>query len=63
MFQEIAEVVVQRSSTKKLLLKISQNSQENTRTRVSFLIKLLASGLRDSSTMFSDEFCKKHLFS
>ena len=50
MFQEIAEVVVQRSSTKKLLLKISQNSQENTRTRVSFLIKLLASGLRDSST-------------
>ena len=63
MFQEIAEVVVQRSSTKKLLLKISQNSQENTRTRVSFLIKLLASGLRDSGTMFSDEFCKKHLFS
>ena len=29
-------------SVKKLFLEISQNSQENTRTRVSFLIKLQA---------------------
>ena len=29
---------------KKVFLKISQNSQENTRTRVSFLVKLQASG-------------------
>ena len=35
------EAVVQRCSVKKVLLEISQNSQENTRARVSFLIKRL----------------------
>ena len=34
------EAVVQRCSVKKVLLKISQNSQENTCARASFLIKL-----------------------
>ena len=40
------EAVVQRSSVVKVLLEISQNSQENTCTRASFLIKLQASGLQ-----------------
>ena len=34
------EAVVQSCSVKKMLLKISQNSRENTCARVSFLIKL-----------------------
>ena len=34
------EAVVQRCSVKKVFLEISQNSQENTCARVSFLIKL-----------------------
>ena len=36
-----AEAVVQRCSVKKVFLEISQNSQENTCARVSFLITLL----------------------
>ena len=36
------EAVVQRCSVKKVFLEISQNSQENTCARVSFLIKLQA---------------------
>ena len=36
------EAVVQRCSVKKVFLKISQNSQENTCARVYFLIKLQA---------------------
>ena len=40
------EAVVQRCSIKKVLLKISQNSQENISVRVSFSIKLQASGDR-----------------
>ena len=40
------EVVVRRCSVKKVFLEISQNPQENTRARVSFLIKLQASGLQ-----------------
>ena len=36
----VAEAVVQRCSVKKMFLEISQNSQENTCARVSFLIKL-----------------------
>ena len=36
------EAVAQRCSVKKVFLEISQNSQENTCTRVSFLIKLQA---------------------
>ena len=35
-----------RCSVKKMFFKISQNSQENTRTRVSFLIRLQVLGLR-----------------
>ena len=38
----LIEAVVQRCSVKKLLLEISQKSQENTCARVSFLIKLQA---------------------
>ena len=38
----LIEAVVQRCSVKKLLVEISQNSQENTCARVSFLIKLQA---------------------
>ena len=37
------EVAVQRCSVKKMFLEISQNLQENTWARVSFLIKLQAS--------------------
>ena len=40
------ETVVQRCSVKKVFLEISQSPQENTCTRVSFLIKLQASDLR-----------------
>ena len=36
------EAVVHRCSVKKVLLEISQNSQENTGARFYFLIKLLA---------------------
>ena len=36
----ILKAVVQRCSVKKVFLEISQNSQENTCTRVSFLIRL-----------------------
>ena len=35
-----AEAVARRCSVKKLFLEIPQNPQENTRARVSFLIKL-----------------------
>ena len=37
-----SELVVQMCSVKKAFLEISQNSQENTCTRISFLIKLQA---------------------
>ena len=54
---ETIEAVVQRCSVKKMFLEISQNSQENICSRVSFLIKLQAqvTGLqlyqkRDSGT-------------
>ena len=40
------EEVSQLCSVKKVFLKISQNSQENNCARVSFLIKLQASGLQ-----------------
>ena len=39
------EAVAQRCSVKKVFLEIAQNSQENTCARVSFLIKLQASGV------------------
>ena len=38
----IQEAVAQRGSVKKVLLEISQNSQENTCARVAFSIKLQA---------------------
>ena len=40
------EAVVQMCFVKKVFLEISQNSQENTCARISFLIKLCASGLQ-----------------
>ena len=43
-FFKSSEAVIQMYSVKKVFLKISQNSQENTCARVSFLIKLQASG-------------------
>ena len=44
--------VAQSCSVKKLFLEISQNSQENTCARVSFLIKLQAEG-RKYLTVFN----------
>ena len=47
----VSEAVVRRFSVEKVFLEILQNSQENTRARASFLIKLQASSLikkRDS---------------
>ena len=57
--QESIEAVVQRCSVKKVFLKISQNSQENTCTRVSFLIKLQTSGLSKKSRPFRSSLSKK----
>ena len=37
--KKLTEAVAQRCSVKKAFLEISQNSQENTSARVSFLIK------------------------
>ena len=47
------EAVVQRCSVKKVFLQFSQNSQENTYGRISFLIKLQA------SSKFQVNFIKK----
>ena len=44
----VLEAVTQRCSVKKVFLEISQNSQENTFARVSFLIKLQAEDLKIS---------------
>ena len=46
--------VVQRCSVKKVFLEISQNSQENTCTIVSFLIKLQASGSQNHNHFFDN---------
>ena len=43
------EAIVQRCSVKKMFLQISQNLQENICGRVSFLIKLQASGMQISA--------------
>ena len=48
------EAVVRRCSVKKVFLEISQNSQENTCARVSFLIKLQALGLRPATLLKRD---------
>ena len=54
-----AEAVVLRCPVKKVFLKISQNSQENTCARVSLLIKLQAWDSNLIKTrMFFCEFCK-----
>ena len=57
------EAVVRRYSVKKLLLKISQISQENNCARVSFLTKLLGSACKfiERETLgqvFCYEFCE-----
>ena len=44
-FTKSSEAVARRCSLKEVLLEISQNSQENSCTKVSFLIKLQASTL------------------
>ena len=44
-FTKSSEAVARRCSVKEVLLEISQNSQENSCTKVSFLIKLQASTL------------------
>ena len=59
----IIEAVVQRFSVEKEFLEISQNSQENTCARASFLIKLRASACNfikkeDLAQVFSCEFCR-----
>ena len=56
------EAVAQRCSVKKVFFKISQNSKENTCARLSFLIKLQASGLNyikkeTLAQVFSCKFC------
>ena len=43
---EESKVVSRKSSIKKVLLKIPQNSQDNIYARVSFAIKLQATGLQ-----------------
>ena len=48
---EIKEAAVQRCSVKKVFLEISQNSQENTCAKISFLIKLQALGLRPTTLL------------
>ena len=58
-----SEAVTRRCSVKKVFLKISQNSQENTCARVSFFVKLQASGLQldkkvTQAQVFSCEFCE-----
>ena len=74
MLEKWTEAVVRRCSVKNVLLEISQNSQENTRVRASFLIKLqkkrkrLKKRLIEKETLaqvFSCEFCEisKNTFS
>ena len=46
-----SEAIVQTCSVKMVFLEISQNFQENTCARVSFLIKLQASGLRPATLL------------
>ena len=50
----LTEAVAQKCSVKKVFLKISQNSQKNTYARVSFLIRLHASGLPVNFAKFLD---------
>ena len=66
----LKEAVAQTCSVKNVFLEISQNSQENTCVRVSFLIKLQAQVCKfikkeALAQVFSSEFCKisKNTFS
>ena len=63
--KRFSEAVAQRSSVRKVFLEISQNSQENTCVRVSFLIMLQALGLHVFSCEFfeisKNIFLTKHL--
>ena len=52
----LTEAVAKRCSVKKVLLEISQNSQENSFVRVSFLTKLQEKGTL--AQVFSSEFCE-----
>ena len=59
----LLEAVAQRCSVKKVLLKFTQNSQENTLARVSYLIKLQVSACNfikkeTLAQVFSCEFCE-----
>ena len=61
-----AEAVVQRCSVEKMFLEISQKSLENTCARVSFSVKLQASGLKFLRTSFLQNtsggcFCKRFI--
>ena len=58
MFARIKEAVTQRCSVKKASLEISQNSQENTCVRVSFLIKLQACNFIKKETLAQVCFCE-----
>ena len=53
-----SEAVVKRCSVKKVLLEISQNSQENNCTRVSFLIKLQACNFIKKETLAQVSSCE-----
>ena len=60
---QLSEAVVPRCSVKKVFLEITQNSQENTCDRVSFLIKLQPSAWnfikkQSLAQEFSFEFCE-----
>ena len=56
---DMTEAVAQTCSVKKVFLEISQNSQENTCARVSFLIKLQALGKKETlAQVFSCVFCE-----
>ena len=50
---KLSEAVIQRCSLKKVFLEISQNSQENTRVRVSFLIMFSCKFYNISKNTFS----------
>ena len=55
---DVLEAVVQRCSVRKVFLEILQNSQENTCTRVSFLIKLQACNFIEKDTLAPVSFAK-----
>ena len=62
-FYHFWEAVTRRCSVKKVFLEISQNSEENTSVRASFLIKLLAEACNfikkeTVAHVFSCEFCE-----